>query len=104
MPTKTSMFKTFPKSEKTLSRRWTENRFSPTLTKEFEGEVSSIRRKVKVSEDRTIDTALLFQTFLVVSKTGDFRLDDIMSYELCLIRCLRSKEKISCVLETNRNW
>ena len=40
-------------------------------------------RKVKVSEDRTIDPALLFQRFLVVSQTGDLRLDDVMSYELC---------------------
>ena len=29
-----------------------------------------------------IDPALLFQRFLVVSQTGDLRLDDVMSYEL----------------------
>ena len=40
-------------------------------------------KKVKVSEDRTIDPALLFQRFLVVSQTGELRLDDVMSYELC---------------------
>ena len=38
----------------------------------------------KVSADRNIDPALLFQRFLVVSQTGIPRLDDIMSYELCL--------------------
>ena len=41
-------------------------------------------KNVKVSEDRSIDPALLFQRFLVVSQTGDLRLDDVMSYELCL--------------------
>ncbi|CAJ1064633.1 hypothetical protein SNEBB_002215, partial [Xyrichtys novacula] len=41
-------------------------------------------KNVKVSEDRSIDPALLFQRFLVVSQTGDLRLDKVMSYELCL--------------------
>ena len=40
-------------------------------------------KKVKVSEDRTIDPALLFQRFLVVSQTGELRRDDVMFYELC---------------------
>ena len=40
-------------------------------------------KNVKVSADRNIDPALLFQRFLVVSQTGN-RLDDVMSYELCL--------------------
>ena len=34
-------------------------------------------KNVKVSEDRSIDP--------VVSQTGDLRLDDVMSYELCLL-------------------
>lgn len=41
-------------------------------------------KNVKVSEDRSIDPALLFQRFLVVSQTCDLRLDNVMSYELCL--------------------
>ena len=39
-------------------------------------------RSIKVSEDRTIDPALLFQRFLVVSQSGDLCLDDVMKYEL----------------------
>ena len=38
---------------------------------------------VKVAQDRTIDPALLFQQFLIMSKTGQFSLEDVMSYELC---------------------
>jgi len=41
-------------------------------------------KNVNVSEDRSIDPALLFRRFLVVSQTGDLRLDDVMSYEICL--------------------
>ena len=38
---------------------------------------------IKVAPERTIDPALLlFQRFLVVSKTGDLSLEDVMSYEL----------------------
>lgn len=37
---------------------------------------------VKVIPDRTIDLALLFHRFLVVSKTGDLLLQELMSYEL----------------------
>jgi len=40
-------------------------------------------KNVNVSADRSIDPALLFQRFVVVSQTGDLRLDDVMSYELC---------------------
>lgn len=40
-------------------------------------------KAVKVADDRTIDPALLFQRFLVVSQTGDLQLDEVMSYELC---------------------
>ena len=37
---------------------------------------------VKIAADRTIDPALLFQRFLVVSRTGDLSLDNVLSYEL----------------------
>ncbi|KAI3379074.1 hypothetical protein SNEBB_002215 [Seison nebaliae] len=40
-------------------------------------------RAVTVADDRTIDPALLFQRFLVVSQTGDLRLEEVMKYELC---------------------
>ena len=42
------------------------------------GDMSAIR----VAPDRTIDPALLFQRFLVVSNTGDISLPEVMSYEL----------------------
>ena len=37
---------------------------------------------VKVAPEQIIDPALLFQWFLVVSKTGDLSLEDVMSFEL----------------------
>jgi len=37
---------------------------------------------VKVAPDQTIDSALLFQRFLVVSNTEDLSLKEVMSYEL----------------------
>ena len=43
-------------------------------------------KNLNVSADRSIDPALLFQRFLVVSQTGDLRLDDVMSYEICPYR------------------
>jgi hypothetical protein len=39
-------------------------------------------KAVKVAEDRTIDPALLFQRFLVVSQSGELSLDEVMKYEL----------------------
>lgn len=40
-------------------------------------------KAVKVAEDRTIDPALLFQRFLVVSQSGDLKIEEVMNYELC---------------------
>ena len=37
---------------------------------------------VKIAPDRTIDPALLFQRFLVVSRSGDLSLEKVLSYEL----------------------
>src|SRR5437870_13821911 len=37
---------------------------------------------VAVAPDRTIDSAILFQRFLVVAKTGEFSLKEVMSFEL----------------------
>ena len=41
-------------------------------------------KNVRVSADRSIDPALQFQRFLVDSQTGNLRINDVMSYELCL--------------------
>ena len=37
---------------------------------------------INVADDRTIDPALLFQRFLVVSQTGDLQIGEVMNYEL----------------------
>ena len=37
---------------------------------------------VKIAPEQSIDSALLFQRFLVVSKTGDISLQEVISYEL----------------------
>ena len=42
------------------------------------GETSAIA----VAPDRTIDCSLLFQRFLVIAKTGELSLEEVMSYEL----------------------
>ena len=37
---------------------------------------------VKIAPDRTIDPALLFQRFLLVSRSGDLSLEAVLTYEL----------------------
>ena len=37
---------------------------------------------VKVTQDKVIDPALLFQIFLVISKSGDLQLEDVLNHEL----------------------
>ena len=53
-------------------------------------------KSVKVSADRSIDPALLFQRFFRVSQTGNLRVDDVLSYEPCLYP-MSLREKASCV-------
>ena len=40
------------------------------------------KSSIKVAPDRTIDSALLFQHFLIVSQTGEPSLEEVMCYEL----------------------
>ena len=40
------------------------------------------KSSIKVAPDRTIDSALLFQRFLIVSQTGELSLEEVMHYEL----------------------
>ena len=55
---------------------------------------------VKVAEDRTIDPALLFQRFLVVSQTGDLQIDEMMNYELSpYLMSLFQAKNILCQLD-----
>jgi len=58
--------------------------FSYSHKRSLKAKTLASSKNVKVSADRSIDPALLFQRFLVVSQTGDLRLDDVMSYELSL--------------------
>jgi len=37
---------------------------------------------VKIAPDRTIDPAVLFQRFLVVSRSGDLSIEQFLTYEL----------------------
>ena len=37
---------------------------------------------IKIAADRTIDYALLFQRFMVVSQTGELSLEEVMRYEI----------------------
>ena len=39
-------------------------------------------RAIEVTEDRTIDPALLFQRFLAVSQSGDLSLNEVIDHEL----------------------
>ena len=39
-------------------------------------------RTIKITEDQTIDPALLVQRFLVVSQSGELGLDEVLHYEL----------------------
>ena len=57
--------------------------FTYSHTKSSKVKTLASNRTVTVADDRTIDSALLFQRFLVVSQTGDLRLEEVMKYELC---------------------
>jgi hypothetical protein len=56
--------------------------FSFAYKRKLKARMLASARMVKVAEDRTIDPALLFQRFLVVSQTGDLSLEEVLSYEL----------------------
>jgi hypothetical protein len=66
---------------------------------------------IKITEDRTIDPALLFQRFLVVSQSGHLNLSEVMEYELSPYPpslfeakdCLCKTDKAQLV-ETIRNY
>ena len=47
---------------------------------------------VKVAHDQTIDLSLLFQRFLVMPKTADMSLEDVLKYKLFQLHC-SSQEK-----------
>ena len=53
--------------------------FSYSHKRSLNAKTLASSKNVKVSADRSIDPALLFQRFLVVSQTGNLRLDDVVS-------------------------
>ena len=58
--------------------------FSYSHKRSLNAKTLASSKNIKVSADRSIDPALLFQRFLVISQTGNLWLVDAMSYELCL--------------------
>ena len=56
--------------------------FSISFKRKDKAKTLGTTASVKVAADRTIDPGLLFQRFLVVSKTGSLPLQDVMEYEL----------------------
>lgn len=59
---------------------------------------------IKVANDRTIDPALLFQRFLIMSKTRLFSLEEVMIYELCSFLAVLFEARASSVKPTNPSW
>lgn len=56
--------------------------FMLSFSRKFKARTLGDISAIKVAPDRTIDSALLFQRFMVVSKTGELSLNEVMSYEL----------------------
>jgi hypothetical protein len=56
--------------------------FSFAFKKIYKAKTMSSSSGVMVSPEKTIDSSLLFQRFLVVSRTGELDLEEVMKYEL----------------------
>jgi len=56
--------------------------FAYKLTRKYRAKSLGNSLAVKIASDRAFDPALLFQRFLVVSKSGDLSLAVVLSYEL----------------------
>ena len=58
----------------------------PAFTFSFSKKVKAVtlgqQSTINIAADRTIDCALLFQRFMVVSQTGELSLEEVMRYEL----------------------
>ena len=54
----------------------------PAFTFSFSRKVNAVtigqQSTIKIAADRTIDSALLFQRFMVVSQTGELSLEEVM--------------------------
>ncbi|KAH3785311.1 hypothetical protein DPMN_163397 [Dreissena polymorpha] len=60
--------------------------FAYTFTRKYRAKALGNSLAVKITSDRTFYPALLFQRFLVVSKSGDPSLAVVLSFELsCLL-------------------
>ena len=56
--------------------------FSYTYKQKAKVKTLAASRTINITEDQTIDPALLFQRFLVVSQSGELGLDEVLHYEL----------------------
>ena len=56
--------------------------FSYTYKRKAKVKTLAASRTIKITGDQTIDPALLFQRFLVVSQSGELGLDEVLHYEL----------------------
>ena len=56
--------------------------FSYTYKRKAKVKTLAASCTIKITEDQTIDPALLFQRFLVVSQSGELGLDEVLPYEL----------------------
>ncbi|KAJ8023975.1 hypothetical protein HOLleu_36567 [Holothuria leucospilota] len=65
-----------------ISRMIGQSFFSVSFKRKDKAKIMGCSSAVKVAPDKSIDTNLLFQRFLVVSRTGDLSLEDVMKYEL----------------------
>ena len=56
--------------------------FSYTYKRKVKVKTLAASHTIKITEDQTIDPALLFQRFHVVSQSGKLGLDEVLHYEL----------------------
>jgi len=72
----------FTIGEQTVAKMEGQPVFSFSYKRNMKAKTLALAHAVKVTEDRTIGPALLFQRFLVVSQSGELSLEEVMNYEL----------------------
>ena len=84
--------------------------FSYSYKRENKVKTLASGRVIKVTRDETIDPALLFQRFLVLSQSGDLCVDDVLQYELSPYppslfeaKCVLRKEDKAQFMDAMRN-
>jgi len=72
----------FSIGKETIAKMEGQSVFSFSYRRNMKAKTLASASTIRITEDRTIDSALLFQRFLVVSQTAELSLDEIMNYEL----------------------